>query len=93
MNTIEGSPRGTNIKTVKMNTRILLILLWVFYTVNFMYCDALSSLEPGVLEMTYDRIHGRWNCKNYRRIFVGNRSNVRDSIFNDRPVLGIKVPR
>ena len=51
MNTIEGSPRGTNIKTVKMNTRILLILLWVFYTVNFMYCDTLSSLEPGVLEM------------------------------------------
>lgn len=51
MNTIEGSPLGTNVKTVKMNTRILLILLWVFYTVNFMYCDTLSSLEPGVLEM------------------------------------------
>ncbi len=51
MKTIEGSPLGTNVKTVKMNTRILLILLWVFYTVNFMYCDTLSSLEPGVLEM------------------------------------------
>jgi hypothetical protein len=35
-----------------MNTKILLILLWVFYTVNFMYCDSLTSLEPGVLAMT-----------------------------------------
>ena len=36
-------------KTTEMNTKILLILLWVFYSVNFMYCDALSSLEAGVL--------------------------------------------
>ena len=42
---------NTNIKSTKMNTKILLILLWVFFTVNFMYCDTLSSLEPGVLEM------------------------------------------
>jgi len=42
---------NTNIKSTKMNPKILLILLWVFYTVNFMYCDTLSSLEPGVLEM------------------------------------------
>jgi hypothetical protein len=38
-------------KTAKMNTKILLILLWVFYSLNFMYCDALTSLEPGVLAM------------------------------------------
>ena len=42
---------NTNIKTVRMDTKILLIILWVFFTVNFIYCDALSSLEPGVLEM------------------------------------------
>lgn len=42
---------NTNSSTTKKNTRILLIVLWVFYTVNFMYCDALSSLEPGVLAM------------------------------------------
>ena len=42
---------NTGIKAVKMNTRILLIILWVFYSVNFMYCDTLSSLEPGVLAM------------------------------------------
>lgn len=42
---------NTSIKTVKMNPKILLILLWVFYTVNFMYADTLSSLEPGVLTM------------------------------------------
>ena len=41
---------NTNIKTAKMDTKILLILLWVFYSVNFMYADQLSSLEPGVLE-------------------------------------------
>jgi len=40
-----------NIKSTKMNTKILLILLWVFYIVNFMYCDTLSALEPGVIEM------------------------------------------
>jgi hypothetical protein len=36
-------------KTTKMDTNILLILLWVFYSVNFMYADTLSSMEPGVL--------------------------------------------
>jgi hypothetical protein len=33
-----------------MDMRFLLVLLWVFFTVNFMYCDTLSSLEPGVLQ-------------------------------------------
>jgi len=41
---------NTNIKTAKMDTKILLILLWVFYSLNFMYADTLSKLEPGVLE-------------------------------------------
>ena len=41
---------NTNIKTAKMDTKILLVLLWVFYTVNFMYADILSKLEPGALE-------------------------------------------
>ena len=52
MNTSEGIPLGTNIKTAKMNPKILLIILWVFYAVNFMYCDTHLSLEPGVLAMT-----------------------------------------
>ena len=50
MNTTEGSRQATIVKSAKMNTRILLSLLWVFYTVNFMYCDTLLKLEPGVLE-------------------------------------------
>ena len=41
---------NTNIKTAKMDTKILLIILWVFFSVNFMYADTLSKLEPGVLE-------------------------------------------
>ncbi|MHC1739787.1 MAG: DUF6326 family protein [Anaerolineaceae bacterium] len=42
----------TNLTSTKMNPKILFILLWIFYTVNFMYCDALtSSMEPGVIEM------------------------------------------
>jgi hypothetical protein len=41
---------NTNIKTAKTDMRFLLILLWIFFTVNFMYCDTLSSLEPGVLQ-------------------------------------------
>jgi len=40
---------NTNIKTAKMDTKILLILLWVFYSLNFMYADQLAHLEPGVL--------------------------------------------
>ena len=40
---------NTNIKTAKMDTKILLTILWVFYSVNFMYADTLSKLEPGVL--------------------------------------------
>ena len=40
---------NTNIKTAKMDTKILLIILWVFYSVNFMYADHLGFLEPGVL--------------------------------------------
>jgi hypothetical protein len=42
---------NANTKIAKMNPKILLIILWVFYCLNFMYCDALSSLEPGVLSM------------------------------------------
>jgi Family of unknown function (DUF6326) len=42
MNTIE--------QTAKINTKILLVVLWVFYSVNFMYADQLSHLEPGVLQ-------------------------------------------
>lgn len=38
-----------NIKRAKIDTKMLLIILWVFYALNFMYCDVLSSLEPGVL--------------------------------------------
>ncbi len=41
---------NTNIKTVKMDTKILLVILWVFYSLNFMYADTLSKLEPGALE-------------------------------------------
>ncbi len=52
MNTTKESPLGTNVKTAKINPKILLMILWIFYSLNFMYCDALSSLEPGVLAMT-----------------------------------------
>jgi hypothetical protein len=41
---------NTSIKTDRIDTRILLILLWVFYSLNIMYADVLSSLEPGVLQ-------------------------------------------
>jgi len=43
---------NTNRKTARMDTKILLIILWVFFTVNFMYCDTHLSLEPGVLSTT-----------------------------------------
>lgn len=42
---------NANVKNIKMNPKLLLILLWVFYSLNFMYADTLSSLEPGVLQL------------------------------------------
>jgi len=51
MKTTESSPRGTNQLAAKLNPKLLLVLLWVFYALNFIYCDALSTLEPGVLAM------------------------------------------
>jgi len=42
---------NTNIQTTEMKaTKILLSLLWIFLSVNYIYCDQLQSLEPGVLE-------------------------------------------
>jgi hypothetical protein len=40
----------TNRKTTKMEPKIILILLWVFFSLNFMYADQLAALEPGVLQ-------------------------------------------
>lgn len=42
---------NTTVKTTKTNPKILFMILWVFYSLNFMYADTLSSLEPGVLKM------------------------------------------
>jgi hypothetical protein len=42
---------NTDIKSIKMSPKILFTILWVFYSLNFMYADTLSSLEPGVLQM------------------------------------------
>ena len=50
MNTSKERSLGTNMNNREMKTRVLLVILWVFYTVNFMYCDTLLKLEPGVLE-------------------------------------------
>ncbi len=91
MNTTEVSPRATTATSAKMNTRILLILLWVFYTVNFMYCDSLSSLEPGVLAMTMTGYTADGTVKITEGFLLGTADNVRDSVLNDRPVLGIKA--
>ena len=54
---------NTNISSSKMNPKILLILLWVFYTVNFMYCDTLSKLEPGVLKEIMSGVTGGGSVK------------------------------
>jgi hypothetical protein len=52
-----------NLLTAKLNPKILLIILWVFYSVNFIYCDALSNLEPGVLSMTLSGYTGGGTVK------------------------------
>jgi hypothetical protein len=54
---------NTIIKTAKKNTKILLILLWVFYSLNFMYADVQSSLEPGVLAETMSGYTGGGTVK------------------------------
>ena len=32
--------------------KLLFAVLWIFLSVNYIYCDQLSTLEPGVLEET-----------------------------------------
>jgi uncharacterized membrane protein len=41
---------NTITQTAKIDPKILLVVLWVFYSLNFMYADQLSNLEPGVLQ-------------------------------------------
>jgi hypothetical protein len=42
---------NTNKKTTEMKvTKILLSLLWVFLSVNYIFCDLRGIYEPGVLE-------------------------------------------
>ena len=42
---------NTNKMTTELkDTKILLVLLWVFLSVNFIYADQLGSLVPGALE-------------------------------------------
>ncbi len=43
---------NTITQTAKIDPKILLVVLWVFYSLNFMYADQLSYLEPGVLQRT-----------------------------------------
>ena len=44
---------NTNKKTTEMkNTKILLSLLWIFFSFNFIFADQRSFMEPGVLEET-----------------------------------------
>ncbi len=44
---------NTNKKTTAMrDTKILLAILWIFFSITFVYADVRSSLEPGVLEET-----------------------------------------
>jgi hypothetical protein len=81
---------NTIMQTAKKNTKILLILLWVFYSLNFMYADVQSSLEPGVLAGIMSGTVADGTVK-ITADLVGNRDHVRDSVFNDCPVLGIKV--
>ena len=83
---------NTNTNTTAMrDTKILLAILWIFFSFTFVYADVRSSLEPGVLEETMTGYVAGWNCSNHSRIFVGNSNNMGDSVFNDCPVLGIEV--
>jgi hypothetical protein len=44
---------NTNKKTTEMKyTKILLSLLWIFFSFSFIYADLRSFMEPGVLEET-----------------------------------------
>jgi hypothetical protein len=44
---------NTNKKTTEMrDTKILLALLWIFFSFNFVFLDQRTFMEPGVLEET-----------------------------------------
>jgi hypothetical protein len=42
---------NTNSKTVEMKDRkVILSTLWIFLSVNYIYCDHLENMQPGVIK-------------------------------------------
>jgi hypothetical protein len=51
MNTTNGSPLGTNKKTTEMkDMKVIFSTLWVFVTVNYLYCDVMTLMDPVLLK-------------------------------------------
>jgi hypothetical protein len=51
MNMTKGSPLGINKKTTAMKGRkVILSILWIFVTLNYLYCDVLTLFDPVFLK-------------------------------------------
>ena len=51
MNTTIGNPSGTNDKISEMETtRSRLSTLWIFVMFNYLYCDVVALMDPGLLK-------------------------------------------
>jgi Family of unknown function (DUF6326) len=50
MNTIIGSPSGTNDKTTAEDRKVRLSILWIFVMFNYLYCDVVALMDPGLLK-------------------------------------------
>jgi hypothetical protein len=83
---------NTKKKTTEMKyTKILLVILWVFFSVNYIFCDIRNYMEPGVLEEMMTGYVADGTVQITQGNFVGNRDNMGDSVCNDCPVLDIEV--
>ena len=51
MNTTIESPSGINKRTIEMKDRqAILSTLWIFVMFDYLYCDAISLMDPGFLK-------------------------------------------
>jgi hypothetical protein len=50
MNTIIGSPSGTNDKATAEDIKARLSILWIFVMFNYLYCDVVALMDPGLLK-------------------------------------------
>ena len=80
---------NTNRKTAEMQDRkVVLSTLWIFLTVNYIYCDVFSHMEPADVKELMTGTIGQFKS---RKDSCWQPHHDGDSVCDDCPVPGIEV--